>query len=205
MSDSPTLSSAPLAGSVTGSLRFTPSMSSAASNMKAGVKMNITDRPNPSISRPTMGGDSVAASMGVPFAVPVYLKNAEEAIAVEFTLTFDETQLEYADSFVVNQEIWEGGSTVVEVVPGDNTVKVAIYSITGATIQSSAAARWVAKVFLKTADGAEEGPNNPVSFVPDPIVATRSETYEVIQNPASYIDGNVQILGKFKKISFQVV
>jgi flagellar hook capping protein FlgD/cohesin domain-containing protein len=141
--------------------------------------------------------DSVDASLDYPFEVPVYLINAEEAQAVEFILNYTTSQLDYEHSIEVNTDIWQDGEPVVDV---DSSVagqlRIGVYSLEGATIQTSVAAQWIAKLTFKTAEDAIPGPSNPLE-ISDAIVTTFSTDLLPVYNPPSPVDGNVNILGKY--------
>ena len=141
--------------------------------------------------------ENVEASPGYDTPVNIYLTNGKDAVGVEFTLTFDSDQIEYAESVEVNQEAWQGGAPQpAEVTPTAGQVKVVIYTLLPtAKIPVSNDQRWIAKVYLKTADGAAETAVNALEL-PEGMVVTVDEDQEFIDNTPDLIDGNFEILAK---------
>jgi hypothetical protein len=141
--------------------------------------------------------ENVEASPGYATPVNIYLTNAKDAVSVEFTLTFDSDQLEYAESVELNQAAWQDGSPQpAEVTATDGEVKVAIYSISAtAKIPVSNDPRWIAKIYLVTAEGAEETAENPLTMA-EGIVVTVDENYETTENDADLVSGNLEILAQ---------
>lgn len=140
--------------------------------------------------------ENVQASPGYATPVNVYLTNAKDAAGVQFTLNFDSDQLEYAETVEMNQEIWQDGTPQpVEVTPAAGEVTVAIYSITTAKIPLSNDPRWVAKVYLKTAEGAIESAVNPLTLT-DAMVITVDENFDLVENTATLVNGNFEIMAK---------
>ncbi|KPJ58768.1 MAG: hypothetical protein AMJ46_13655 [Latescibacteria bacterium DG_63] len=139
--------------------------------------------------------ENVQASPGYATPVNIYLTNAEDAVGVQFTLTFDSNQLEYAETVELNQEAWQDGTPQpVEVTPAAGEVQVVIYGTVTAKIPVSNDPRWIAKVYLETADGAAETAVNPLTLT-EGIVVTVDE-FEPIVNSATLLDGNFEILAK---------
>jgi len=140
--------------------------------------------------------ENVQASPGYDTPVNIYLTNAKDAVGVQFTLTFDSSQLEYAGTVELNQEAWQDGtSQPVEVdtsVAGE--VGVVIYTLT-AKIPVSNYPRWIAKVYLRTAEGAIETAVNPLTLT-EVMVLTVDENFDPIVNSATLVNGNFEILAK---------
>lgn len=140
--------------------------------------------------------ENVQASPGYATPVNIYLTNAKDAVGVEFTLTFDSAQLEYAETVELNQEAWQDGTPQpVEVTPAAGEVQVVIYGTVTAKIPVSNDPRWIAKVYLKTADGAAETAVNPLTLT-EGMVVTVDENFEPIENSATLLAGNFEIMAK---------
>jgi len=142
--------------------------------------------------------ENVQASPGYSTPVNIYLTNALDAVSVEFTLTFDSDQIEYAGTVENNPEAWQNG------VPEDPEVddsqagqlKVGLYSISAtAKIPVSNDPRWIAKVYLKTAEGAAETAVNALTLT-EGMVITVDENYDPTENAADLLDGNFEILAQ---------
>ena len=139
--------------------------------------------------------ENVQASPGYATPVNIYLTNAKDAVGVEFTLTFDSDQLEYAGTVELNQEAWQDGTPQpVEVTPAAGEVQVVIYGTVTAKIPVSNDPRWIAKVYLETADGAAETAVNPLTLTEGMVVTV--DEFEPIENSATLLDGNFEILAK---------
>ena len=142
--------------------------------------------------------DDAEGSFGLAVPVNIYLSNASDAVGVEFTITFDGSQLEYGGTVELNEEIWQNGSPETpEVTASTGEVKVLIFtSSVTAAIPSNNEPRWVAKVYLKSVAGAVEQALNPLTFSKG-IVATRDpDDFSVVENTATLLDGNFAIKGK---------
>lgn len=138
---------------------------------------------------------NVQASPGYATPVNIYLTNAKDAVGVQFTLTFDSNQLEYAGTVELNQEAWQDGTPQpVEVTSAAGEVQVVIYGTVTAKIPVSNDPRWIAKVYLKTADGAAETAVNPLTLTEGMVVTV--DEFEPIENSATLLDGNFEILAK---------
>ncbi len=139
--------------------------------------------------------ENVQASPGYATPVNIYLTNAKDAVGVQFTLTFASAQLEYAGTVELNQEAWQDGTPQpVEVTPAAGEVQVVIYASATAKIPVSNDPRWIAKVYLKTADGAAETAVNPLTLSEGMVVTV--DEFEPIENSATLVDGNFEILAK---------
>lgn len=142
--------------------------------------------------------EDVQASPGYDTPVNIYLTNAKDAVGVQFTLTFDSDQLEYTGTVELNQEAWQDGTPLpVEVdtsVAGEVGVVIYTNSLT-AKMPVSNYPRWIAKVYLRTAEGAIETAVNPLTLT-EVIVLTVDENFDPIENSATLVDGNFAILAK---------
>ncbi|HUU27483.1 MAG TPA: cohesin domain-containing protein [archaeon] len=149
-----------------------------------------------------LAADTVAASFGITVPVSIYINNANDAVAVEFTMEFDSTQIEYTGTVELNQTLWQNGTPEAAIVTttyasGKCQVKVGIISMAlDAVIPTSNDPRWVAKVYLKPGEDAEVSAINLLDLTGG-IVTNRdtTATKALIENQAALVDGNFQIKG----------
>lgn len=188
-------SAAPGTEAVTPNALFT--MRTSDYNTEEVVVTNLSAGTFTILSDYSLSADSVTAGLGATFAVPIYMTNMKPVVALEFTLNFNGGQIAYADSVVLNNAIWEGGSPQpVEVDTAAGSIKVAIYTMSAASIQPKSAKTVVATVYLKSATGALDGASNPLTFS-GATVTSRNPNYTTEENTPLTVPGNVDIRGKF--------
>ncbi len=141
--------------------------------------------------------DSVDAGPGVLTPVGVNLSNGRAVASVEFTVTYDSSQVVYGDSIEINDLYAGGVAAPVEVTDFGDSVKVAIYTISSATIPVSNTSRWIAKVYFVSADSAAVSVSNPLTLSTSTTVATVDAEWNLINNTPNLAAGNFDIQSKY--------
>jgi len=137
--------------------------------------------------------DSVNTGLGVLTPVSVNLINGRDVVSVEFTIAYDSSQVVYGDSIVIN-DLYVGGSAAApEVTDFGDSLKVAIYTVSTATIPVSNSSRWIARVYMKSADGATVSASNPLTLTASTTVVTVDENYNTVENSPVRVPGNFNI------------
>ncbi|MBN2289221.1 MAG: T9SS type A sorting domain-containing protein [Candidatus Glassbacteria bacterium] len=160
---------------------------------------DLTDGAVNVLSKFILEADSVETSLGMSFEVPIYMKNAEDVVGLEFYLSYTPTQVEFNYDVEINPDIWQNGTPEFEVdssEAADGKIKLVLYTWEEASIPVSAVSQWIAKISMKTAATATAGPFNALDIT-DPTVNTLTDTFEPVYNTPSVINGNVDIVGKF--------
>lgn len=144
-----------------------------------------------------MSIDSVDAGPGVLTPVNINLSNGREAVSVEFTITYDSSQVVYGGSVEIN-DLYVGGSAELPTVTdfGDS-LRVAIFTISAATIPVSNTSRWIAKVNFVSTAGATVSASNPLTLSTSTTVVTRDAQYNTIDNAPNLAPGNINIQSKY--------
>jgi hypothetical protein len=145
----------------------------------------------------SMSVDSVDTGPGVMTPVGVNLTNGREAVSVEFTIAYDSSQVVYADSIEINDLYVGGSASAPEVTDFGDSLKVAIYTISAATIPVSNTSRWIARVYMVSADSAMESESNPLTLTTNTTVVTRDENYNPVENSPGTVPGNINIQSPF--------
>ncbi len=146
-----------------------------------------------------MSVDSVDVGPGVLTPVGVNLTNGKEAVSVEFTITFDSSQVVYGDSIEIN-DLYVGGNAEAPTVTNfGDSIRVAIFTGGTATIPVSNTSRWIAKPYFVTATGASETASNPLVLSSNTTVVTTTGApdYAFVNNTPNLVDGNFNIQSKY--------
>ncbi len=144
-----------------------------------------------------MSVDSVDAGPGVLTPVGVNLSNGRAVASVEFTVTYDSSQVVYGDSIEINDLYVGGVAAPVEVTDFGDSVKVAIYTVSSATIPVSNTSRWIAKLYFVSADSATVSASNPLTLSTGTTVATVDAEWNLINNAPNLAVGNFDIQSKY--------
>jgi len=141
--------------------------------------------------------DSVSASPGIATAVPVYLTNISKATSVQLTIAYDSSQVYYAGTVEINSAAWANGTPEApDVVDFGDSLRVSLFSLSAtANLPLSNDPRWIVKVYLKSKSGATEAADNALMLTQG-IVVTTDENFNLVENPATLIDGNFHIESK---------
>ncbi len=146
-----------------------------------------------------MSIDSVDAGPGVLTPVNINLSNGREAVSVEFTITYDSSQVIYGGSVEIN-DLYVGGVASAPIVNdfGDS-LRVAILTSGTATIPVSNTSRWIAKVNFISAGSATVSASNPLTLSTSSVVTTTSgpPDYDFINNAPNLAPGNLNIQSKY--------
>ncbi|MFC1544569.1 cohesin domain-containing protein [Gemmatimonadota bacterium] len=146
-----------------------------------------------------MSVDSVEAGPGVLVPVGVNMVNGREIVSLEFTIVYDSSQVVYGDSIEIN-DLYVGGAASAPVVNNyGDSIKVAIYTTTTATIPVSNTSRWIAKVYMVSADSAVESASNPLTLSDNTTVVTTTgpPDYVFVDNVPGRVPGNIDIQSSY--------
>ncbi|RLB13342.1 MAG: hypothetical protein DRG82_15855, partial [Deltaproteobacteria bacterium] len=140
--------------------------------------------------------DSVEAGFGISTPVEISLTNYSEVLGIDLALSFDSTQLA-VDSVVLNTDLWAGVTPQLQVDSTDSdSLRISIFAVATTGISISSTPRWIAKVYMKTAEGAVVSADNPIKLE-EGIVTVLDDAGELTSNSAVLVDGNFEIMSKY--------
>ncbi len=137
--------------------------------------------------------ENVGASPGIAVPVDVSLANLNTVGGVSFSIRYNSAQLEFADSVVVDQALWQGGTPEApEIDDSTGVVKIAIYTVSTGGIPGSSTERSIAQVFFRPRTNALATVTNALDLS-DAVLTLPPTATEIIP---SMTDGNIAITGK---------